>query len=139
MVIDFQDPRLQVPVNQQIEAKYLERLARHCLFVCQCRHLLLDQWTIDLHSLRTRVRDTVLDFLHINSLLCKRLVKRLQRALRTIVFYKNIFGVRVHVRVVCLVNRVVRQVHKGLLEVGLGWCLVTRRTKASKAFFVDKC
>ena len=86
MVIDFQDPRLQVPVNQQIEAKYLERLALQCLFTREGRHLLLDQRAINLHCLRTRVRDAVLDFLNIDSLLCKRLVKRLQRTLRAIVF-----------------------------------------------------
>ena len=42
MVIDFQDPRFQVPIDQQIEAQYLERLALQCLFARERRHLLLD-------------------------------------------------------------------------------------------------
>ena len=87
MVIDFQDPRLQVPIDQQIEAQYLERLALHRLFAREGRQLLLNQRSINLHCLRTRVRNAVLDFLHIDPLLCKRLVKRLQRTLRTIVLF----------------------------------------------------
>ena len=55
MIIDFQDPRLQVPINQQIKAKYLKRLALQCLFARERCHLLLNHRAINLHCLRTRV------------------------------------------------------------------------------------
>ena len=139
MVVDFQDPRLEISIDEEIESKNLKRLTSDIKLVRHRSDLLLDQGTIDLHCLSASLRDVRLDLFDIDSHACQSLIKGLQGALRAVVIDVDLLRIRVDVVLICLVDGVVGQVHEGFLVVGLGWRLISSRAETRKTFIVNEC
>ena len=75
VIIDLQDPCLEVSVNHEVESKDLERLSSDIKLVSHGSDLLLNEGTVDLHSLSTSFCNTLFDLLDIDPHLGESLIK----------------------------------------------------------------
>lgn len=134
IIVDFQDPCLEISINQQVESKDLKRFTLDVKLVSHSCDLRLNQGTIHLHSFSASSGYVLFDLIDINSHLSESLIKRLQGALGGVVVNENLLNIWADVVFIRLVDGVVGQVHESLLVVGLGWGLIASRAETSKTF-----
>lgn len=124
MVVDFQDPHLEISIDQKVEAEYLKRLTDHFCVVREGSDLVLDQRAVYLHCFCAGVGDAFFDLVNVYTVGGEGLKEGRKRPLGPVVLDKDVPGCRMHIVLVSPVDRVVCQVHEGFFKVGLGGGLV---------------
>lgn len=136
MVIDLQQPCIQIFVNHQVVSEQLKHLTLNIFSVCNCIHCVLYKGGENLSRLRRYSVDVGLDSPYVHILGPQRLVQRSEGSFRRIVDFQEFRTF--NEAIALLVKGVVRQVHVAVIHVLNSWLLIGDGAEASETFIADE-